>query len=184
MDENQAHTHLNRFVFEKLFKELYTTLCHFAYVFTNDYDSAQEIAQDVFINLWQKRETIDPKRSIKSYLFTSAKNRSLNYIRDNKKFRSQYLDVDLELEIPVEDKDIFSEKEKKDRIDRALDKLPQKCREVFELSRFEEMKYKDIAEKLNISIKTVEVHMSKALKILREELRDLMILLLVMLNLK
>ena len=184
MSKNQAHRYLNRFEFEKLFKELYSTLSHFAYGFTKDFDSAQEIAQDVFINLWQKRETIDPKKSIKSYLFTSTKNRCLNYIRDNKKFRSQYLDVELELEIPVEDKDIFSENERIDRINQAFDKLPEKCREVFELSRFEEMKYKDIAEKLNISIKTVEVHMSKALKILREELKELMILLLIILNLK
>ncbi|MEZ5082725.1 MAG: RNA polymerase sigma-70 factor [Bacteroidales bacterium] len=184
MNENQAHTHLNRSDFEKLFKELYSSLCHFAYGFIYDFDNAQEIAQDVFINLWQTRETIDPKKSVKSYLFTSVKNRCLNYIRDHKKFRSQYLDVELELEIPVEDKDIFSENERKERINQALDKLPEKCREVFELSRFDEMKYKDIAEKMDISIKTVEVHMSKALKILREELKDLVLLLLIILNLK
>lgn len=184
MDENQTHNHLNRSDFEVLFKEQYSSLCRFAFGYTNDYDSAQEIVQEVFINLWLKRGSIDRNKSVKSYLFTATKNRCLNYIRDNKKFRSEYLDVELELEIRVEDKDIFSENERKERINQAFDKLPEKCREVFELSRSDEMKYKDIAVKLNISIKTVEVHMSKALKILREELKDLMLLLLIILNLK
>ena len=174
---------MDRQQFEALFTTHFESLCRFAYGFVNDGDSAQEIVQDVFINLWQKRESMDSEKSIKSYLFTSVRNRCLNFIRDHKKFRSEYLDVELELEIPVEDVDRFSELETEDRIARAMDKLPEKCRQVFELSRFEEMKYKEIAEHLGISVKTVEVQMSKALKILREELKDLMLLLLVFINL-
>ena len=87
------------------------------------------------------------------------------------------------MEIPDTDPDLFSENETKIKIENALDKLPEKCRQVFELSRFEEMKYKDIADNLGISVKTVEVQISKALRILREELKEfLMILILLILK--
>lgn len=168
--------------FESVFREHFSELCHFAYGFLNDRDTSQEIVQEVFIGLWQKRETIDPKKSLRSYLYTSVKNRSLNYIRDNRKFRSLTLDVDMELEIPVEDKDMITAGEIQTRIQEALDKLPPKCREVFEKSRFEEKKYKEIAEEMGISVKTVEVQMSKALKILRGELGDLIIWIMIFLT--
>jgi len=183
LNKNISYNNINRQLFEQLFREHYNALCNFGMRYLHDTDSAQEIVQDVFINLWQKKETITSDKSVKSYLYTSVKNRCLNYIRDNKKFRSQYLDVELELDIPFEDVDLFSESETQDKINTALGKLPEKCRQVFELSRFEELKYKEIAERLGISQKTVEIHMSKALKILRIELKDLlMILILIMHN--
>ena len=184
MNLDISYSRLNKQSFELLFAEFFEPLCGFAYGYVSDRDTAQEIVQDVFINLWQKRNSIEKDKSVKSYLYTSVKNRCLNYIRDNKNFRSHYLDVVLELEIPVQEEDIFSESETQDKINAALDKLPEKCRQVFELSRFEEMKYKEIAENMGISVKTVEVQMSKALKILREELKDLIILLIILLNLK
>ncbi|MBS4012298.1 MAG: RNA polymerase sigma-70 factor [Bacteroidetes bacterium] len=165
--------------FQVVFNEYYTSLCRFAVSFLGDNDSAEEIVQQVFVNLWEKRNTIDQDKSVKTYLFTSVKNRSLNYIRDNKKYRSYYLDFELEMEIPVEGKDVVSESDLNNQINRALDKLPDKCREVFMLCRFEDMKYKEVAEKLGISQKTVEAQMSKALKILREELKDYFVLLLI-----
>jgi len=182
LNQSNIHTEFNKHQFEELFHEQFNMLCRFAFGYIHDRDSAQEIVQDVFINLWQKKETITADKSVKSYLYTSVKNRCLNYIRDHKKFRSHYLDVELEMEIPVTDVDIFSVSETQDKINTALDKLPEKCRQVFEMSRFEEMKYKEIAEKMDISIKTVEVQMSKALKILREELKDLIVLILILLN--
>ncbi len=183
MDRYNSNNHFDKHSFELLFKEHFNSLCRFAFGFLNDQDSSQEIVQDAFINLWQKKETITSDKSVKSYLYTSVKNRCLNYIRDHKKFRSQYLDVELELGIPIEDVDIFSQSETQNKIESALNKLPAKCRQVFELSRFEELKYKEIAVNLNISQKTVEIHMSKALKILRLELKDLLvILILIMIN--
>lgn len=173
---NPGHT-----AFNKLFNEFYSPLCRFAIGFVIDHDSAEEIVQQVYVNLWSKHEQIDTGKSIRTYLYTSVKNRCLNYLRDQKKFRSYYLDVEAELEIPVAEKDIISEADLNKQITEALDKLPPKCREIFMLCRFEDMKYKEIAEKLNISQKTVEAQMSKALKIMREELKDLFLLLLLLL---
>lgn len=141
-----------------------------------DYDSAEEIVQQVFVNLWKHRHEMEADKSIRSYLYTSVKNRCLNHLRDHKKHRSHYLDIELELEIPVRDHDRLSEKDLEQQLQQALDKLPEKCREVFMLCRFQDMKYKEVAQQLNISPKTVEAQMSKALKILREELKDLWVL--------
>jgi len=172
LTRNISNNLLNKTLFEQLFREHFNPMCHFVMTYVSDHDAAQEIVQDVFINLWQKRETITSTLTLKSYLFTSAKNRSLNYIRDQKKFRSYVLDIEAELEETVVE-DIFAEQETADKINAALEKLPAKCRQVFELSRYDELKYKEIADKLGISQKTVEIHISKALKVLREELKDL-----------
>ena len=173
MENQKRQTGIDEKVFKNLFEDHYTALCRFAAGYLADQDTAEEIVQQVFINLWNQRQTIDPEKQIKSYLFTAVKNRCLNHIRDHKKFRNYYLDVEAELEIPVAEKDIVSELELEQRIADALEKLPAKCREVFELCRFEEMKYHEVAQKLDISQKTVEAQMSKALRILREELKDL-----------
>jgi RNA polymerase sigma-70 factor (ECF subfamily) len=146
--------------------------------YLNDLDTAKEVVQEVFINLWDKKDSITSEKSVKAYLYTSVRNRCLNYIRDHKKFRSYVLDVEIEDKELVFDDDSMTQAEALVKIQQAIDKLPEKCKQVFELSRFEELKYKEIAEKLGISIKTVELQVSKALKILREELKELIISLL------
>ncbi len=172
---------MNKDIFEQLFKEHFVHLCNFAQNYVTDIDDAKEIVQDVFINLWNKRETIDSNKSIISYLFTSVKNRCFNFIRDNKKFQSHVLDIDIaDYDISYEI-DIDSGNELQMKIDEAFNKLPEKCRQIFKLSRFEELKYKEIAERLNISIKTVEAQMSKALRVLRTELKDYIITILIIL---
>lgn len=177
---NISYRSLDKQLFEQLFRDYFTRLCNFAQNYISDLDTTREIVQEVYINLWQKKESIDTDKSIKSYLYASVKNRCLNYIRDNKKFRSYVLDVELaDFEVTFES-DAFTESELQTKINNALGKLPEKCRKVFLLSRFEELKYKEIADELNISVKTVEAQMSKALKILREELKDYMIIILLM----
>jgi len=170
--KNISYQNLDKNLFEQLFREHFVQLCHFAQGFIYDQDEAKEIVQEVFTNLWLKKEEITTEKSIKSYLYTSVRNRCLNFIRDHKKFQSQLLDVDIaDYDMQIEnDPSGISDLETKINI--AIDKLPEKCAEVFKLSRFEEMKYKDISEKLNISIKTVEAQISKALKHLREELKE------------
>lgn len=172
MSKLTAHNTLNKPLFEQLFKAHFVHLCNFANQFVQDSDSAKDITQKVFINLWESREKIDPQKAIQSYLFTSVRNRCLNYIRDQKKYRSHVLDVEIaDLEIGFEEVD-SGISELKEKVAEALNTLPEKCRLVFEMSRYKNMKYREIAEELDVSVKTVEAHMSKALKNLREHLKD------------
>jgi len=161
------HGSMDKKAFEQLFRKYFPALMGFAGKFLSNEDDAREVVHSVFIRLWEKKEQIDSTTSLKSYLFTSVHNRSLNMIRDRKKFS--------ETEIPdmAGDVDVSSQieaMELEEKIREAIDTLPEKCREIFELSRFEGMKYADIADKLNISVKTVENQMSKALKVLRKKL--------------
>jgi len=169
--------------FEEVFKTHFGYLSNFAKQYVGDADTAQEITQKAFITLWEKRADINPKLSIKSYLFTIVKNRSLNYLRDTKRYRSEVLDIDCgDIEVSMEEHHGVEE-ELSALIENALATLPEKCRKVFEMSRFRQMKYKEIAEELDISQKTVKAHMSKAMKLLRIELKDYLFTLLLMLNL-
>jgi RNA polymerase sigma-19 factor, ECF subfamily len=172
MSESSTYKPLDKSGFETLFKLHFKYLCHFAQQYVMDADSAQDICQKVFINLWEKRAEIDSTKSLKSYLFTSVKNRCLNHIRDQKKFRSKTLDLDCADFSIIEETDHFAVEELQDKIEKALSALPEKCRLVFEMSRFQSMKYREIAEELEVSQKTVEAHMSKAIKHLREHLED------------
>lgn len=158
--------------FEKLFKTYFSSLTLFAMKYVPDLDAAKDIVHGVFLNLWERRNQTKADASLKSYLFTSVYNRSLNYVRDHKKFRQGLLS-DVDLESSEDDVTAGIEAgELESRITLALDLLPEKCRQVFTLNRFEGLKYKEIAAKLNISLKTVEAQMSKALRVLRTELVD------------
>ena len=166
---------MDRHSFEKLFREYFPALMAFSRKILVDEDDAREVVQKVFINLWEKREEFDLSKSVKSYLFTSVHNGSLNVIRDRKKFSAEEVpdmagawDVSAQIE----------SMELEEKINEALASLPEKCREVFELSRFDGLKYNEIATQLGISVKTVENQMSKALKILREKLLKYLTLLL------
>ena len=159
--------------FEKLFREYFTGLCYFAQKYLGDLDSSKEIVHAVFIKIWESRHEFDWEKPAKSYLFTSVYNRSMNYIRDNKKFVNT--EGTFESGSPVETgefHDTMESSELEAKINQSIDKLPEKCREVFKLNRFEGKKYAEIAKQLNISVKTVETQMSKALKVLKEDLKD------------
>ena len=159
--------------FEHLFHKYYESLCHFANQYLQDVDLAQDICQRVFIALWEKRSEINLDLSIKSYLYTSVRNRSLNHIRDHKKYRSKILDIDCgDIDLWSEDEDQFSANELSKKIEISLGKLPEKCRQVFEMSRFKGLKNREIAEELGLALKTVEAHISKALRILKDQLKD------------
>ena len=162
--------------YEAIFREHFAALTYFANKYTGDTDSSKEIVHTVFVNIWEKRSDFDFDKAVKSYLFTSVYNRCMNFLRDNKKFTSRDDDDSLVKE-EGEFHDQMEVAELDTSIKRALQQLPEKCREVFEMVRFEGKKYAEVAEKLNISVKTVEAQMSKALKILREELRDYLIVL-------
>jgi len=159
--------------FEVLFKSHFKGLCWFAVKYVKDLDTAKEIVQDAFINLWEKRESIDLSKPVKSYLSTIIYNRSLNYLRDNKKFNKDILSFEnISPDEGYQQTDRLVEAEISNKINIAIEELPEKCREIFKLSRFENLKYQEIADKLQISVKTVEAQMSKALQHMRTKLVD------------
>ena len=171
MADEQPSSSMDLRAFEATFKEHFPALCAFARKYVHDYDTATEIVHDVFVRLWDKREEIDPEKSVKSYLFTSVHNRCLNYIRDNKKFRTSEDEFERIKNRGTSDvEEAMNASELEEQISKALDELPEQCRKIFMMNRFEDMRYKQIAEKLNLSVKTVEAQMSKALRILREKL--------------
>ncbi len=156
--------------FEIIFKKYYQQLCAFAYNFMEDLQDAEEIVQDVFVDIWNNNK-INIKISLKAYLYTSVKNKCLNkkkhilvreeYKEENKKNLEQSnFNTDQKIEA--------SELERKIR--NLIEKLPLKRQKIFILSRYNGLKYKEIAKKMNISVKTVENQMSSALKFLRKEL--------------
>lgn len=163
--------------FEAVFRELFIPLCRFAYTFLKDQDISKEIVHDVFVRIWEKKDEIHLDTPLKSYLYTSVRNRSLNYLRDNSKIVkediSNYHDLTKD---SMEQADILELQELEERINISLNNLPEKCAQVFRMNRFDGLRYKEISKKLNISVKTVETHMSKALKLLREDLKDLLYL--------
>jgi RNA polymerase sigma-70 factor (ECF subfamily) len=162
-----AEGHLDQAKFELLFREFFPPLLAFSRRILGDEEDAREVVQQVFIKLWEKREGLDLETSLKSYLFTAVHHRSLNVIRDRKRF------TDSDLPDRATDVDVSQQMEHmelEDRIGEVIAALPEKCREVFELNRFEGLKYGEIAQQLGISVKTVENQMSKALRILREKL--------------
>jgi len=158
--------------FEKVFKLHYVPLCNYAIKFVRLPEIAEEVVQEVFIYLWEKRRTIQINGSINAYLFRAVRNRSINYLKlqlpkDNNK---EALSPVMEVVDPVHDEDNL--KELKFKIDKAIDNLPRQCKIIFNLSRNAGLTYAEIAEEMGISIKTVENQISIALKKLKIALSE------------
>ena len=158
--------------FEALFHTYYKTLCRFSFRIVHDKEKAEDVVQSCFINFWQKRDALIIHASFKSYLFRSVYNRSINEYNQSKK--TSYEDVSVleeESSSPSNDPLLqLQAQEMEQKIARAIGSMPEGCRTVFLLSREEQLSYKEIAEMLEISIKTVENQMGKALRIMREHL--------------
>jgi len=152
---------------EILFKRYYESLCNFAATFLNDKSLSEDIVTDVFLMLWEKREKINIKSNLKSYFFMTTKNAVLEYLRKNKIYFEDLTQVKGKFTTQDACYDI-QKKESKQIIEELLNKIPPKSRRVFLMHRQNGLKYREIAEVLDISIKTVENHIAKALKILRE----------------
>lgn len=158
--------------FDAMFRLYYPALCRYAAGFTGgDRDEAEDIVQQTFVKLWEQRSLLDVRWSVRAYLYKMVHNRCLNRLRAIKtreKHREQMTPAQPPMEMPVVDLD----NDLQAKLQQALAKLPPQCRQVFELSRFEELKYREIADHLDISVKTVETQMGKALRILRMELSE------------
>lgn len=149
-----------------------------------DFETAKELVQDAFITLWEKRDTIDTGRSVKSYLTTIIFNRCQNYLRDNRKFNSDILEIENLLEFSENvASDFLVVAELAGAIKAAIDELPEKCREIFLLNRYENLKYHEIADRLQLSQKTVEAQMSKALQHMRLRLAEYIVSMILMMHL-
>jgi len=161
-----------------LFRLFYTDLCRTSLRIVNDERAAEDIVQEVFLHLWQKRFTLPVMQSVGAYLRRSARNRSLNYLRDQKRIPKG----DGELpQLATQDNEASAQlelSELQEKVNRAIDALPERCRLVFVLSRFEEMSQKEISEALGISVKTVENQMGRAYRFLREYLSALLLIVL------
>jgi RNA polymerase sigma-70 factor (ECF subfamily) len=168
---------------EMLFKEYYQPLCRYAMSYLEDPADAEEVVQNCFIKLWEKREKIDIQSSVKSYLYQIIRNACLNEIKHQKVKKSYGEMVSHQGELLSEASDQSTLKsELEEKISIALQSLPQQCRLIFTMSRFEELKYQEIADQLNLSIKTVENQMGKALKLMRAQLQDYLPLIAILLN--
>jgi RNA polymerase sigma-70 factor (ECF subfamily) len=164
---------LNESSYEELFRKWYAPLCKMIFRILKDKDHTEDIVQEVFIKLWEKREDLSIDISLKSYLYRAAINAAYNYLEKNKRYPKLSIEeLTIEIVSPSQAENDIHAKELETKINNTLASLPEGCREVFILSRQEGLSYKEIAETLAISIKTVENQMGKALRIFREKLFD------------
>lgn len=177
-DENNLAQALRRgeaAAFDAVFRQWYAPLCRYACRLADgDMDEAEDLVQQAFVKLWEYRGRLDVSWSLKAYLYKTVHNACLNRLRAGK-VRSKYLDFNAQqlndMYTPPDD----TSPELLERFQRAMEALPPQCRHIFELSRFETLKYREIADQLGISIKTVETQMGKALRLMRTQLADYLV---------
>ena len=156
----------------QLFKDHYEQLHRYAYTILKNEDEAKDVVQSVFLTLWEKQDTLRINTAPKAYLFRSVYHESLNYIRKQEVLRKHQTAAAGDQEDSHQKPFAFEEDDAiKEQIEQVLRELPPQCREVFVKSRAEQKKYSEIAAELGIAVKTVEAHMSKALKLIRQMLR-------------
>jgi len=159
--------------FESLFRSSYSSLVKYAKTFVRDHDSAEEIVQDLFVKLWNDRHKLKIKSSLNGYLFRAVHNRCLRQLEHNRVKGRHEKEVSgnstVDNGTPEE---ILKYNELQFRIAGILEKLPERCVQIFCMNRFDGLKYNEIADKLAISVKTVEADMSRALREFRKELKE------------
>jgi len=165
--------------FEKLFRAHYSELCAFANGFLRDVAASEDVVQEVLLKVWTSKDTLEITTSVRSYLFRAVRNSCMNVIK-HLGIREQYRETGGSTAGSDHGPDtlVFSELQQKIRT--AIDRLPVERKKVFILSRYEGLTYSQIAEKLGISVKTVENQMSRALQFMREELHEYLPLLLLL----
>jgi RNA polymerase sigma-70 factor, ECF subfamily len=161
----------NAMAFKQVFDACYEDLCGYAFSILRSTHEAEDIVQGIFMKLWEKRTELDVKQTIRSYLFRSVFNQCMNrleYVGVRTKYaRYKQTIGSNDAKLP----EVFVD-ELDERIRQAIEKLPSQCRAVFVMSRYEELRYAEIAERLDISVNTIQNHVCKAIKILKQELKD------------
>jgi RNA polymerase sigma-70 factor (ECF subfamily) len=171
----------NETAYKSLYNQYYIELYVYSKRYVRDMDAAKEVVQDVMINLWAKREELNFQDNLKAYLYKSVSNRSINYLKKKK----YTINIDEELEDKLIEEDMhfienLEDNQLEERIDQEINKLPDKCKQAFRLSRFEELKYNEIADQMGVSVKTVEAHISNALNKLSNALKDYLHILIIL----
>lgn len=162
----------DRSAFRVLFQAHYPDVCRTIHRYIVDPGLTEDLGQEVFVRFWNKREKIEVSSNLGAYLRRMGVNEALGYLRKKTRFQADELPIHLPGHVAANADEQLGVMELQDRINAAVAKLPARCRLVFELSRYEELSNREIAEQLEISIKTVENQMTKALKTLRVELSD------------
>lgn len=159
---------------EELYERYWEQLFISAYNLVKNREICEDILQEIFIDLWNKRERLEIRVSLKSYLYTCTVYKVYDYFRKNKKIIKIELLEDFDKRIQTSDPESrMIHEELVSHVNNAIDSLPEKCRIIFRLSRDEQLSYKEIADKLNISVKTVEAQITKALKILKSTISNI-----------
>lgn len=164
---------------DELFRRHYANLCRVALRFVNNEQEAEDIVQELFVSIWEKRKTQrDDLESVGPYLRRATRNRSLNYLRDQKRIPVDDGEVPLTIATPDQADHALEQDELRDQIHSAIDALPERCRLVFVMSKLEDMSHKEIAGALDISPKTVENQMTRAYRYLRKWLSIILLTIL------
>jgi RNA polymerase sigma-70 factor, ECF subfamily len=155
--------------FDGLFRTWYPALVRLAERMLRESEAAEEVVQDVMLEFWRRRETLEVHTSVQAYLFQSTRNRSLNRLRHGRVERREDFDADLLPSRATSDTGAI-EQEMEQALRQAIAGLPPRCRQVFELNRIQGLKYAEVAEVLGVSVKAVEAQMGRALRTLREKM--------------
>lgn len=161
----------NSGAFEALYYRYFEQLARFAYKRIHYEDVVEELVQDVFVEIWKKRLTLDPQGNVAGLLYAILRNKALHELRA-RMIKLRHLENYTQIrsgDSLTENAEALYEKEIQEKMKMAIEKLSPQCREAFTLSRYEHLSYKDIATRMNISVNTVEKHIGKALNILRKE---------------
>lgn len=163
---------------DELFRRHYVDLCRVALRFVKNEQEAEDIVQNLFVSIWEKRSgTTDEIGAVGPYLRRAVRNRSLNFLRNQKRIPVDDADIPENTVAGLRADDELNQDELRNRINKAIDALPERCRLVFVMSKIEEMSHKEIAEALEISPKTVENQMTRAYRFLREWLGSIVLML-------
>jgi len=173
----------NKVIFDLVFTYYYSGLCAFANQILKDMQASEDLVQDFFVKIWHQADKIQINCSLKSYFFSSIKNRAFDILK-HEKIKTQYVNLNDGCQESVTPDEIweFTQGELEELIEKALQQVPPRAREIFELSRFKGVANDDIARQLNISKRTVEVQISRALQVLRIELKDYLPLFMILLQ--
>ncbi|MDY0099468.1 MAG: RNA polymerase sigma-70 factor [Bacteroidales bacterium] len=159
--------------FESLFRSSYVALVRYAKTIVRDQDTAEEIVQDLFFRLWQDKEKLKIKSSLNGYLFRAVHNRCLHFIDHCRVVENYARELSIQAGENMENpSEIMYYKELQEKVAAVIEKLPERCGKIFCMSRFEGLKYSEIAQKLSISVKTVEANMGRALREFRKVLSE------------